>query len=134
MPSTQPLFDALHDALVAAVGSSVSNRIYDTEGPEDCGLPMIVYRVERHPPDGYLAGADRLNILLSIELSAPRKAGVKAARLIHDSVFDALHRQGIGATGYHNCQAFCLDRGGQAHLRDETYVMVSAWHLFGDPD
>ena len=134
MPSTQPLLDALHDKLVAGVGSQVSGRVYDTLGPTDSALPMLVYQVAKHPPDGYFDGADRLNLYLSLESIGPRRSGVKALRLIHDAAFDALHRQALSVAGYHGAQALCLDRGGHVDVRDEAIVMRSSWHLFADPD
>jgi hypothetical protein len=97
--STQQLIaDAIYTAIKTSIGSSVGNRIYELEAPQDTRLPLCRYQIIIDVVDNMLSCSDQ-EITLQVNLFGKRTSGVKALRTISDALFDDLDRSQLTISG-----------------------------------
>jgi len=89
---------AFYTALKTAIGSSVGNRVFEQEAPQNASLPLCRYQIISDVINNKLTCSDE-EITIQVNFFGEKKYGVKSLRDISDVLFKALNLTNLTIAG-----------------------------------
>lgn len=116
--------EGVGDAIVASIGSNVSNRVYYTqEAPQDKQLPLATYFGVSDVPQ-YDMGKESLDADYQINIFGDKDRGALALHTIGDTLIASLSRGAMSITGYVNIDIQITEAGRIAVEGDYLHLII----------
>jgi hypothetical protein len=90
----QKIADGIYLKIKTLIGTSVGNRVYEMEAPQNASLPMVIFTIVTDDVEPSL-NCDREETSFQAQIYGYKKNGAKAVRTISDTLFSGLNNNSI---------------------------------------
>lgn len=126
---SKAILDALYTRLSGAtLGTTLSGRIYISEGPPDALLPLLVYATDSYQVAKVFGNQERHDLQIDFTFYQ-RNTGGTTIHTLRDQLETALASK-LTPTGYDRC-TFILANRGVPSFSDDSWTLTDRYRAIG---